>query len=31
MRGVSKGVLHANAASRKIARLAHRVKVMQPL
>ena len=29
MRGASRGVLHANTASRKIARLAHRVKVMQ--
>jgi small subunit ribosomal protein S20 len=31
MRGAAKGVLHANTASRKIARLAHRVKVMQPV
>lgn len=30
MRGTAKGVLHANTASRKISRLAHRVKVMQP-
>jgi small subunit ribosomal protein S20 len=29
MRGASRGVLHANTASRKVARLAHRVKVMQ--
>ena len=27
-RGVSKGVLHANTVSRKISRLAHRVKVL---
>ncbi|MFN3615107.1 MAG: 30S ribosomal protein S20 [Rubrimonas sp.] len=31
MRGASKGVMHANTASRKISRLAHRVKVMQPV
>jgi small subunit ribosomal protein S20 len=31
MRGAARGVLHANTASRKIARLAHRVKVMQPV
>jgi small subunit ribosomal protein S20 len=30
MRGASKGVLHANTASRKISRLAQRVRVMQP-
>jgi small subunit ribosomal protein S20 len=29
MRGASKGVLHANTASRKVSRLAQRVKVMQ--
>jgi small subunit ribosomal protein S20 len=29
MRGAARGVLHANTASRKMARLAHRVKVMQ--
>ncbi len=28
MRGVSKGVLHANTASRKVSRLAQRVKGM---
>ncbi|QPH55751.1 30S ribosomal protein S20 [Pontivivens ytuae] len=28
MRGVTKGVLHKNTASRKISRLAHRVKSM---
>ncbi len=27
-RGVSKGVLHANTVSRKISRLAHRVKTL---
>ncbi|SDZ93521.1 30S ribosomal protein S20 [Rubrimonas cliftonensis] len=31
MRGASRGVLHANTAARKISRLAHRVKVMQPV
>ncbi len=31
MRGASKGVLHANTASRKVSRLAQRVRVMQPL
>ena len=31
MRGTAKGVLHTNTASRKISRLAHRVKVMQPV
>jgi small subunit ribosomal protein S20 len=31
MRGASKGVLHANTASRKVSRLAQRVKVMQPV
>lgn len=31
MRGAAKGVLHANTASRKISRLAHRVKVMMPV
>ena len=30
MRGVSKGVMHANTASRKVARLAQRVKTMLP-
>ncbi|TVQ53809.1 MAG: 30S ribosomal protein S20 [Rhodobacteraceae bacterium] len=30
MRGAAKGVLHANTASRKVSRLAHRVKVMAP-
>ena len=30
MRGASKGVLHANTASRKISRLAQRVKGMLP-
>ena len=30
MRTVSKGVLHKNTASRKISRLAARVKVLQP-
>jgi small subunit ribosomal protein S20 len=29
MRGSAKGVMHANTASRKIARLSHRVKAMQ--
>ncbi|MGF1660401.1 MAG: 30S ribosomal protein S20 [Rubrimonas sp.] len=29
MRGASKGVLHANTASRKVSRLAQRVKGMQ--
>ena len=28
MRAVTKGVLHANTASRKVSRLAHRVKVL---
>jgi small subunit ribosomal protein S20 len=28
MRGVSRGVFHANTASRKISRLAHRVKTL---
>jgi small subunit ribosomal protein S20 len=28
MRGVTKGVLHKNTASRKMSRLAHRVKAM---
>jgi small subunit ribosomal protein S20 len=31
MRGAARGVLHANTASRKVARLAHRVKAMQPI
>jgi len=31
MRGAARGVLHTNTASRKVARLAHRVKVMQAL
>jgi len=31
MRGAARGVLHANTASRKVARLAGRVKVMQAL
>ena len=31
MRGASKGVLHANTAARKMSRLAHRVKGMQPV
>ena len=31
MRGAAHGVLHANTASRKMARLAHRVKVMLPV
>ena len=30
MRGSAKGVMHANTASRKVARLAHRVKAMKP-
>jgi small subunit ribosomal protein S20 len=30
MRGSAKGVMHANTASRKMARLAHRVKAMKP-
>ena len=30
MRGAAKGVMHKNTASRKIARLAHRVKEMKP-
>lgn len=29
MRGVTKGVLHKNTASRKVSRLAHRVKALQ--
>ena len=28
MRGVTKGVMHRNTASRKVSRLAHRVKVI---
>jgi small subunit ribosomal protein S20 len=28
MRGVTKGVIHKNAASRKVSRLAHRVKAL---
>jgi small subunit ribosomal protein S20 len=31
MRAAAKGLVHANTASRKISRLAHRVKVMQAL
>lgn len=31
MRAASKGVIHSNTASRKMSRLSHRVKVMQPL
>lgn len=31
MRGAAHGVLHTNTASRKVSRLAQRVKVMQPL
>jgi small subunit ribosomal protein S20 len=30
MRGSAKGVMHANTASRKVARLSHRVKAMKP-
>ena len=30
MRGASKGVLHANTASRKMSRLSQRVRIMQP-
>ena len=30
MRGGAKGVMHVNTASRKVARLAHRVKAMKP-
>jgi small subunit ribosomal protein S20 len=30
MRGASRGVMHKNTASRKVARLAHRVKEMKP-
>jgi len=30
MRGVSKGVLHANTAARKVSRLSHRVREMKP-
>jgi small subunit ribosomal protein S20 len=29
MRGASKGVLHKNAASRKVSRLTHRVRAMK--
>ena len=28
MRGASKGIMHRNAASRKVSRLAHRVKAL---
>lgn len=31
MRGASRGVLHRNTASRKMSRLAHRVKEMKPV
>lgn len=31
MRGANKGVLHRNTASRKVSRLAQRVKTMTPL
>lgn len=31
MRGANKGVLHKNTASRKVSRLAQRVKTMTPL
>lgn len=31
MRGANKGVMHKNAASRKVSRLAQRVKTMTPL
>lgn len=31
MRSANKGVIHKNAASRKISRLSHRVKTMTPL
>lgn len=31
MRGANKGILHKNTASRKISRLANRVKTMTPL
>lgn len=31
MRGAVKGVMHRNAASRKVSRLARRVKTMTPL
>jgi small subunit ribosomal protein S20 len=30
MRGSAKSVMHANTASRKVARLSHRVKAMKP-
>ena len=30
MRGGAKGVMHVNTTSRKVARLAHRVKAMKP-
>lgn len=29
MRGAQKGVIHANAASRKVSRLAHRIKALK--
>lgn len=31
MRGANKGILHKNTASRKVSRLAQRVKTMTPL
>lgn len=31
IRGANKGIMHKNAASRKVARLARRVKTMTPL
>ncbi len=31
MRGANKGVIHKNAAARKVSRLAQRVKTMTPL
>lgn len=31
MRGANKGIMHKNAASRKVSRLASRVKTMTPL
>lgn len=31
MRGANKGVIHKNAASRKVSRLAKRVKTMTPI
>lgn len=31
MRGANKGVVHKNAASRKVSRLAQRVKTMTPI